>query len=142
MIENGNRYALAALKEKPATLSSEIIQFERQIRYRKDLLVHADATLPMLDPEIEIDSIPNKRLVKHINIFRQGELGQLVRTPCAVLTVNRSAPRKLFPTSFPGEDTVTLPARLSECACARTSPIWLGKEKSRRSATTARRGGY
>ena len=109
MIENGNRYALAALKEKPATLSSEIIQFERQIRYRKDLLVHADATLPMLDPEIEINSIPNKRLVKHINIFRQGELGQLVRTPCAVLTVNRSAPGNCFLHRFQGRTRLRCP---------------------------------
>ena len=58
MIENGNRYALAALKEKPATLSSEKIQFERQIRYRKDLLVHADATLPMLIPRLRSTPSP------------------------------------------------------------------------------------
>ncbi|WP_072372696.1 hypothetical protein [Hyphomicrobium sp. NDB2Meth4] len=32
----------------------------------------------MLDPSISVDDIPNKRLPKHVNIFRQGELSRLV----------------------------------------------------------------
>ncbi len=38
---------------------------------------HVDATLRLLDPSVEIDAIPNKRL-KGIKLFRQGELGRLI----------------------------------------------------------------
>lgn len=79
MNEKGSRYALSALKNKRATIASEIIQLERQVRHRKDMLSHVDATLKILDPSIEIDTIPNKRLPKKVNLFRAGELGRLVR---------------------------------------------------------------
>ena len=39
---------------------------------------HVDATLRLLDPSIAIDAIPNKRTVKRIRLFRQGELGRLI----------------------------------------------------------------
>jgi hypothetical protein len=32
----------------------------------------------MLDPSIEIEAIPNKRLPKRVKLFRQGELGRLI----------------------------------------------------------------
>jgi hypothetical protein len=41
-------------------------------------LGHVDATLRLLDPSIEVDAIPNKRIVKRIRLFRQGELGRLI----------------------------------------------------------------
>ena len=44
----GDRYLLAA----------EIVQLERQLRYRKESLGHIDATLRLLDPSIAIDAIP------------------------------------------------------------------------------------
>ena len=40
--------------------------------------MHVDATLRLLDPSAEPDSIPNKRLPKRIKLFRQGELSRLV----------------------------------------------------------------
>ena len=39
---------------------------------------HVDATLRLLDPSIDIDQIPNKRLTRRIKLFRQGELGRLI----------------------------------------------------------------
>ena len=39
---------------------------------------HVDATLRLLDPTVEINAIPNKRIVKRIKLFRQGELGRLI----------------------------------------------------------------
>lgn len=78
MNDNSNRYALAALKDKRATLAAEIVQLEQQIRHRKELLVHVDATLQLLDPSISIDAIPAKRLRKRIKLFRQGELGRMI----------------------------------------------------------------
>jgi hypothetical protein len=78
--ENGNRYALAALKDKRASLSSELVQTERTLRHLKEALVHVDATLKLLDPSIDAGAIPNKRLqAGRIKLFRQGELGRLIR---------------------------------------------------------------
>ena len=74
----GDRYALSALKNKRATIASEIVQLERQLRHRKDMLVHVDATLKLLDPSIEVEDIPNKRPPKRIKLFRQGELGRMI----------------------------------------------------------------
>jgi ABC-type antimicrobial peptide transport system permease subunit len=74
----GGRYALAALKKKRAELAAEIVGIERQLRYRKEALGHVDATLRLLDPSVDIDAIPNKRIVRRIKLFRQGELGRLI----------------------------------------------------------------
>src|SRR6476660_2987015 len=78
MNEKGNRYALSALKNKRATLAAEIVQLERQVRSRKASLQHVDACLRLLDPTLTVEEIPNKRIVKHVNLFRQGELSRLV----------------------------------------------------------------
>jgi hypothetical protein len=74
----GDRYALSALRRQRATLAAEIVQLESKLRHRKQMLAHVDATLRLLDPSIEIESIRNKRLPKHIKLFRQGELGRLI----------------------------------------------------------------
>lgn len=74
----GDRYAMAALKKKRATIASEIVQLERQLRHRRDMLGHVDATLRLLDPSIEVDDIPTKRPPKRIKLFRQGELGRMI----------------------------------------------------------------
>ena len=80
MNERGNRYALAALKDKRATIASEIVQLEQKLRHRKEMLVHVDMCLRLLDPSIVASAIPHKRLrmPKHIKLFRQGELGRLI----------------------------------------------------------------
>ena len=74
----GDRYALSALRNRRALLAAEIAQLEGQLRHRKTMLVHVDATLKLLDPSIETDAIPNKRLTKRIKLFRQGELGRMI----------------------------------------------------------------
>lgn len=74
----GDLYALNALKHKRATLAAEILNLEAQLRHRRDMLVHVDATLRLLDPSIQIDAIPAKRLPKRIKLFRQGELGRMI----------------------------------------------------------------
>lgn len=78
MNQKGNKYALAALKNKRASIASEIVQLERQLRHRKESLVHVDATLKLLDPSIDADAIPNKRVTRRVKLFRQGELGRLI----------------------------------------------------------------
>lgn len=78
MNEKGNRYALAALKERRALLASEIISLERQLKHRKQLIVHVDQTLRLLDPSIDPKTIKNKRPTRRIKLFRHGELGRMI----------------------------------------------------------------
>jgi len=84
----GDMYALSALRNKRATIASEIEQLHRQLRHRKDMLVHVDATLKILDPSIEVKAIPNKRPPQRIKLFRQGELGRMI-----VDTMRRLGPK-------------------------------------------------
>ena len=59
-------------KQKKAVLAAEIVQLGRRSRRRRECLEHVDA---LLDPTLAVEAIPNKRLPKHVNLFRQGELG-------------------------------------------------------------------
>lgn len=74
----GDRYALSALRNKRATLASDIVQLERKLRHCRESLVHVDATLRLLDASSEPESIPTKRPRKNITLFRQGELGRMI----------------------------------------------------------------
>jgi hypothetical protein len=74
----GDRYALSALKRKRASIASDIVQAERQLRHLKEALGHVDYTLKLLDPETDPEAIPTKRPVKRVKLFRQGELGRMI----------------------------------------------------------------
>lgn len=65
---------MAALREKRATTASEIFQLERQLRHKHANLVHVDTTLENLDPSTNPETIPIKRIVKHVNLSQQGDL--------------------------------------------------------------------
>ena len=78
MNDNGNRYALAALKDKRATLAGEIADFKKQIAWRTEALGHVDATLRLLDPDANPETLPLKRPRKRVKLFRQGELGRMI----------------------------------------------------------------
>src|ERR1044071_2779517 len=62
MTPKGNQYAIAALKDRRATLAGEIIQFKEGIRYRQDMLAHLDASLRFLDPSYRSEVVPPKSL--------------------------------------------------------------------------------
>ncbi len=74
----GDRYALSALRNRRASIASDIVQLEPKLRHCRESLVHVDATLRLLDPESEPESIPTKRPIKRIKLFRQGELGRMI----------------------------------------------------------------
>lgn len=78
MNEQGNKYALAALKDKRATLSGEIADMKKQIKWREDQLAHVDATIAIFEPGFDIGSLPLKRPRKRVKLFKQGELGRLI----------------------------------------------------------------
>ncbi len=79
MSNNGNRYAIAALKQKRGSLASDIIQTNDKLRQLKSSLHSVDATLRILDPSVELGAIPTKRPRKKVKLYRQGELSRLVR---------------------------------------------------------------
>ncbi|HEV2653247.1 MAG TPA: hypothetical protein VGU69_18430 [Rhizomicrobium sp.] len=79
MNDLGNKYALAALKDKRATLAGEIADLKKQVAWRIEALSHVDASLHLLDPQANPNGIPLKRPRRRVKLFRQGELGNLIR---------------------------------------------------------------
>ncbi len=78
MSENGNRYALAALKERRAAIDGEMRECERRLRYLREALGHLDATLALFDPEGNPKAIRAKRSYKRVKLFRAGQLSRLI----------------------------------------------------------------
>lgn len=77
MTPKGNQYAIAALKDRRATMAGEIVKFQEGIRHRQDQLAHLDATLRILDPSYRADTIAPKRL-RNVKLFGNGELNRLI----------------------------------------------------------------
>lgn len=78
MNQKSTLYAMAALKDRRASIASDILECERKLRHFRESLVHVDACLRILDPDAEPESIPNKRPIRRIKLFRQGELGRMI----------------------------------------------------------------
>lgn len=76
--EMGNRYAITALKDKRASLAGEVIQLKKKLEWAEAQLRHVDATLALFDPKADPNAIPNKRPLKRVKLFRQGELNRLI----------------------------------------------------------------
>jgi hypothetical protein len=76
--ENGNRYALTALKQQRGTLAGEIASLKNRLVWAQEQLIHVDAALQLLDPQLFPDLIPARRPRKRIKLFRQGELGRMI----------------------------------------------------------------
>ena len=77
MNENGNKYALAALKDRRATLAGEIAELKKQLVRREEMLEHVDATIRIFQPDYERGTIPLKR-PRRVKLFRQGELNRMI----------------------------------------------------------------
>ena len=78
MNENGNCYALHALRDKRATLAGEIADLKKQLAWRVSQLDHVDACLTIFEPGFDPQKIGLKRPRKRVKLFRQGELGRLI----------------------------------------------------------------
>ena len=78
MNEKGNQYALAALKDKRATLAGEIVSLKKKLEWAEKQLVHVDATLEIFSPGFNPESLGVKRPRKRVKLFAQGELGRMV----------------------------------------------------------------
>jgi hypothetical protein len=77
MNEKGNKYAIAALKDRRATLAGEIVRLNQDIMAREEQLSHLDATLHILDPEYRASTVHPKR-IRRVKLFGGGELSRLV----------------------------------------------------------------
>jgi hypothetical protein len=75
--DNGNKYALAALKERRAKIAGEIFSYRKRIKERLKQLATLDNTIRMFDPEYKEGSIRAKRYVR-APLFGQGELGRVI----------------------------------------------------------------
>jgi hypothetical protein len=74
----GNKYALAALKDRRATLAGEIADLKRRLQTATIQLDHIDACLTIFEYEGDPAAIPNKRPKRRVKLFAQGELGRLI----------------------------------------------------------------
>jgi hypothetical protein len=72
-----NQYAIAALKDRRATLAGEIESFKQGITDREEMLSHLDATLRALDPSYRADTVAPKKL-RRVKLFGGGELNRLI----------------------------------------------------------------
>lgn len=77
MNELGNKYALAALRERRGELSGEIIHLESRLRSLRQSLGHLDASLAILDPDRDVRLIPAKR-PRRVKLFGHGKLNRMV----------------------------------------------------------------
>lgn len=80
MNENGNKYALAALKDRRARIAGEIFALKKQIAQKLGQMAHLDATMFLFDPEFKPGSIRPKRVVAYqrVPLFSHGELGRSI----------------------------------------------------------------
>jgi hypothetical protein len=72
-----NQYAIAALKDRRATLAGEIESYKQGIIDREEMLSHLDATLRALDPSYRADTVAPKKL-RRVKLFGGGELNRLI----------------------------------------------------------------
>ncbi len=77
--ELGNKYALAAMKQQRASLAGEIASLKKRLAWAEEQIIHVDAALQLLDPQLFPHLIPARKQYKRLKLFRQGELSQLVR---------------------------------------------------------------
>lgn len=76
MTDNGNRYALAALKERRAAIDGELRQCEQRLRHLREMLGHLDATLSLFDPDGNPKAIKAKRPYRRVKLFGAGALSR------------------------------------------------------------------
>ncbi|MFL5236910.1 MAG: hypothetical protein ACJ8EL_04795 [Rhizomicrobium sp.] len=70
----GNKYVLAALREKRATLAGELEQLKKQITWKQTQLASVDDTLTLFDASYSPGSIRPKKPYQRIHLFKQGEM--------------------------------------------------------------------
>lgn len=78
MNELGNKYAVAALRERRAEVAGEITALESRLARLRESLVHIDGTLRLFDPDADPSRIAPKKPYKRVKLFGEGKLNRLV----------------------------------------------------------------
>ncbi len=78
MNDNGNRYALHALRERRAAIDGELHQCEQRLRHLREMLGHLDATLSLFDPDGNPKAIKAKRPYKRVKLFGAGKFNRVI----------------------------------------------------------------
>jgi hypothetical protein len=78
MEDLGNKYALAALKKRRATLAGEIADLKKRLQVATTQLDHIDACLTIFEYQGDPAAIPAHRPRRRVKLFKQGELGRLI----------------------------------------------------------------
>jgi len=133
MNDKGSRYELSALRDKRAVRPPRSFSW-RQLRHRREILVHVDCTLKLLDPSIDVGDIKPKRPLRNINPFWQGELGRLILGALRRAEAPRSTAQIVSAILVAGGHGRAHDAPWRR-GCGATSPIWRGAGKSPRLAT-------
>jgi hypothetical protein len=71
--ELGNKYPLAAIRERRAEMAGEITSLQKRLRQLRESLVHVDATIRLFDPDGDPTKIPGKRPYKRVKLFGAGK---------------------------------------------------------------------
>jgi hypothetical protein len=73
----GNSYAISALSDKRAEIAGKILDLERQLRVHRSELMHIDAAICLLDPDIRPQSIRSKApMADRSGHFAMGEISK------------------------------------------------------------------
>ena len=78
MNDLSNKYALAALKDRRATLAGDIADLKKRLQVATIQLDHIDACLTIFEYQGDPAAIPVHRIRRRVKLFRQGELGRLI----------------------------------------------------------------
>ncbi len=89
LTDNGNRYALHALRERRAAIDGELRQCEQRLRHLREMLGHLDATLSLFDPEGNPKAIKPKKPYRRVKLFSAGALS------CHILDAMREGGRPM-----------------------------------------------
>jgi hypothetical protein len=76
--EKGYQFGVAALRKRRAEIAGDIGQLQVQVRHRRRDLKRVDDILRILAPSSDPTAIPAKKPLKHLNVFRQGQLNALI----------------------------------------------------------------
>ncbi len=74
----GFRYAVCSLKAKRAEIDGAIAELELQLKHLRNDMAKVDDILRILSPTFDPTQIAPRKALKHLNLFKQGELGALI----------------------------------------------------------------
>jgi hypothetical protein len=73
-----NKYALDALKDRPATLAGKIYDLKREVYVAQKAVDHIDAAITIFEPGCSVEAIGIKRPRKRVKLYGQGELSRSI----------------------------------------------------------------